>query len=179
LASALLNFLDDDELSADEGPVERSDDEDNADALDIFADVLQDVPTKRSRPKNSEDVKDWHPWPSKLVFVVALHQNTRFADHFIKACTIDILMHLPRSVFSHRQLDLLRWLLEVNGIDDVPSTTSMQNLNVILQKLHGIRTIPYDGAMGHRYYVNSLADIIAQVSCFVSILVFPADLNLI
>ncbi|KAJ7753154.1 hypothetical protein B0H14DRAFT_3096750 [Mycena olivaceomarginata] len=52
-------------------------------------------------------------------------------------------MHLPRSVFSQRQLDLYLWLLKVNNVDDVPSHT-------------------YEGALGHKYYVNSLAQIIAQ-----------------
>ncbi|KAJ7133509.1 hypothetical protein C8R44DRAFT_829315 [Mycena epipterygia] len=71
-------------------------------------------------------------------------------------------MHLPRSVFSHRQLDLFLWLLKVNNVDDVPSVKSMQTLNLALQKICGIESIAYDGALGHKYYVNSLAQIIAQ-----------------
>lgn len=72
-------------------------------------------------------------------------------------------MHLPRSVFSHRQLDILLWLLNVNGISDLPSIRGMQNLNKILQNMHGVSTLKYEGALGHTYYVNSLADIVAQV----------------
>lgn len=72
-------------------------------------------------------------------------------------------MHLPRSVFSHRQLDLFLWLLKVNNVDDVPSVKGMQSLNESLQKMCGIDSIPYNGALGHKYYVNSLAQIIAQV----------------
>ena len=72
-------------------------------------------------------------------------------------------MHLPRSVFSQRQLDLLLWLLEVNDVQDLPSPRSLKNLEVVMQKIHGVRTLSYDGALGHKYYVNSLADIIAQV----------------
>ncbi|KAJ7312338.1 hypothetical protein DFH08DRAFT_717753 [Mycena albidolilacea] len=71
-------------------------------------------------------------------------------------------MHLPRSVFSQRQLDLFLWLLKVNNIDDVLSVKSMQTINLDLQKICGIDSIPYDGALGHKYYVNSLAQIIAQ-----------------
>ncbi|KAJ7164737.1 hypothetical protein C8R43DRAFT_1086158 [Mycena crocata] len=78
-----------------------------------------------------------------------------------QTCTLDVLMHLPCSVFSHRQLELFIWLLKVNNIDDVPSVNSMQELNAMLQKLCGIQSIPYDGALG-KYYVNSLAQIIAQ-----------------
>lgn len=73
-------------------------------------------------------------------------------------------MHLPRSVFSQRQLDLFLWLLKVNNVDDVPSVKSIQGLNATLQKLCGIDSIAYDGALGHKYYVNSLSQIIAQVS---------------
>lgn len=73
-------------------------------------------------------------------------------------------MHLPRSVFSHRQLDLFLWLLKVNDIDDVPSVKTLQSLNASLQKMCGIESLPYDGALGHKYYVNSLSQIIAQVS---------------
>lgn len=72
-------------------------------------------------------------------------------------------MHLPRSVFSQRQLDLFLWLLKVNQVDDVPSVKAMQNLNAALQKMCGIDSIAYNGALGHKYYVNSLPQIIAQV----------------
>jgi hypothetical protein len=51
----------------------------------------------------------------------------------------------------------------VNNVDDVPSVKSMQTLNAMLQKMCGIDSIKYKGALGHTYYVNSLAQIIAQV----------------
>ncbi|KAJ7861865.1 hypothetical protein B0H13DRAFT_1454030, partial [Mycena leptocephala] len=47
-------------------------------------------------------------------------------------------------------------------VDDVPSVKSMQELNLMLQKLCGIESIAYNGALGHKYYVNSLAQIISQ-----------------
>ncbi|KAJ7596205.1 hypothetical protein C8J56DRAFT_1022550 [Mycena floridula] len=87
---------------------------------------------------------EWFPWGDKIT------------------CTLDILMHLPRSVFSHKQLDLFLWLLRVNGVQDVPSVKSMQAVNAALQSMCGIETLAYDGALGHRYHVNSLAQIIAQ-----------------
>ncbi|KAJ7195401.1 hypothetical protein B0H12DRAFT_1299784, partial [Mycena haematopus] len=92
--------------------------------------------------------KYWFPWPDRIT------------------CTLDILMHLPRSVFSHRQLDLFLWLLKVNKVADVPSVKSMQTLNAALQKMCGIDTILYNGALGHKYYVNSLPQIIAQARHF-------------
>ncbi|RDB27987.1 hypothetical protein Hypma_002121 [Hypsizygus marmoreus] len=59
-------------------------------------------------------------------------------------------------------LDLFLWLLKVNNVDDVPSVKTLQSVNASLQKMCGIDSIPYDGALGHRYYVNNLAQIIAQ-----------------
>ncbi|KAL6306470.1 hypothetical protein BKA93DRAFT_840752 [Sparassis latifolia] len=88
--------------------------------------------------------REWFPWHDRVT------------------CTLDILMHLPRSVFSQCQLDLFLWLLKVNGVDDVPSVKSMQSLNTALQKMCGIDSIAYKGALGHNYYVNSLPQIIAQ-----------------
>ncbi|KAF9064966.1 hypothetical protein BDP27DRAFT_1425263 [Rhodocollybia butyracea] len=38
----------------------------------------------------------------------------------------------------------------------------MKDLDSHLQKLYGIQTFKYKGALGHTYYVNSLADIISQ-----------------
>ena len=72
-------------------------------------------------------------------------------------------MHLPRSVFSRKQLDLFLWLLRINNVDEVPSTKSMQTMNKMLQNMCGIETIPFNGKLGHKYHVNSLAQILAQV----------------
>lgn len=77
-------------------------------------------------------------------------------------------MHLPRSVFSSSQLDILLWLLKVNGIRDVPSLRGIKKLNDLLQTMHGVKTFAYEGALGHKYYVNSLSDIIAQVNSVVT-----------
>lgn len=72
-------------------------------------------------------------------------------------------MHLPRSVFSQRQLDLLTWVLHINGISDVPSVKTLKNLEDGLQKICGIKTLSYEGALGHKYFMNSFADIVQQV----------------
>ena len=73
-------------------------------------------------------------------------------------------MHLPPSTFSHRQLDVLFWLLRVNNISiDTPSAKLIRNLEAWLQSIYGIRTLPYNGAFGNKFYVNSIADIISQV----------------
>ncbi|KAJ6569397.1 hypothetical protein B0H19DRAFT_1257049 [Mycena capillaripes] len=102
-------------------------------------------PPKRTRTQDEiASNRYWFPWPDRIT------------------CTLDILMHLPRSVFSQKQLDLFLWLLKVNHVEDVPSIKQMQKINLALQKICGIETIAYNGALGHKYFVNSLAQIIAQ-----------------
>jgi hypothetical protein len=73
------------------------------------------------------------------------------------------MMHLPRSSFSICQIDVMNWLLNANGISGTGSAASMRHLNKTLHGMCGIQTLPYDGALGNRFYVNSLVDIIAQV----------------
>ncbi|KAJ6614166.1 hypothetical protein B0H10DRAFT_176928 [Mycena sp. CBHHK59/15] len=51
-------------------------------------------PHKRRAQDQEETSRFWFPWPDRI------------------SCTLDILMHLPHSVFSHRQLDLFLWLLK-------------------------------------------------------------------
>ncbi|KAF7333089.1 hypothetical protein MVEN_02374000 [Mycena venus] len=151
IAEQLSQYFDMDPTSDDE-PEERSDEEGDEDELPeptVTVDngdeeeILHGEKRARTRD-HTQYSRQWYPWTDKIT------------------CTLDVLMHLPRSVFSHRQLELFLWLLKVNNVDDVPSVKSMQELNAMLQKLCGIETIAYDGALGNKYYVNSLGQIIAQ-----------------
>ncbi|EED83930.1 predicted protein [Postia placenta Mad-698-R] len=74
-------------------------------------------------------------------------------------CDEDSRMWFP---WHDRILDLFLWLLRVNDVDDVPSVKTMQSLNATLQRMCGIDTIAYKGALGHNYHVNNLAQIISQ-----------------
>jgi hypothetical protein len=65
-----------------------------------------------------------------LLLFIGLLSNYPF-----KECTVDILMHLPRSVFSTRQLDLFLWMLKVLGVDDTPSVKQMNDIDKKLQAL--------------------------------------------
>ncbi|KAK7021568.1 hypothetical protein R3P38DRAFT_3397021 [Favolaschia claudopus] len=110
-----------DELPAsDDESEERSEDE---------GPLVEPVePSATEAPLNgNESTRFWFPWRDRIT------------------CTLDILMHLPRSVFSQRQLDLFLWLLKVNEVNDVPSVKSMQTLNAALQKMCGV-----DSIMNHR-----------------------------
>ncbi|KAG8948452.1 hypothetical protein FRC03_000718, partial [Tulasnella sp. 419] len=54
------------------------------------------------------------------------------------SCSLDLLAHLPRSVFSEKQLDLLFWLLQINGVNHVPSVFVMKEDQKALQEMVGI-----------------------------------------
>ncbi|VDB95486.1 unnamed protein product [Peniophora sp. CBMAI 1063] len=78
------------------------------------------------------------------------------------AAVLDVLRHLPRSIFSDSQMETITWACTVLGLDDIPSVTWLKDLSDQLQKKHGIRTLRYKGALGNVYYCNSLMDQIAQ-----------------
>ncbi|KAG8961083.1 hypothetical protein FRC05_006389, partial [Tulasnella sp. 425] len=137
IATGLSRMLDGEvhlDEESDEGECERSDEE-------VESPVRDHVGQPEKPPSNTND---WFPWSDKL------------------SCTLDILMHLPRSAFSERQLDLLLWLLRMNGVNNLPSVRAMKNFQASLQKLCGIGTIKYSGALGHTYYANDLGSLIGQ-----------------
>jgi hypothetical protein len=87
-------------------------------------DDYNDHREKRARNRDhTQYSRQWHPWTDRIVGAF-IHFVWGRAKEF-QTCTLDILMHLPRSVFSHRQLELFLWLLKVNNVDDVPSVKSM------------------------------------------------------
>lgn len=50
------------------------------------------------------------------------------------------------------------------GLKDLPSDRIMDDIDRALQRMCGIQSIRYSGKLGHVYYVNDLAAIIAQVN---------------
>ncbi|KIK49825.1 hypothetical protein GYMLUDRAFT_253531 [Collybiopsis luxurians FD-317 M1] len=149
IAQAILQRFDDLAImnSDDEDEEMRSCDGDDPSPSDgeVGDYDTSDFPQKRARTVDKEATSQhWYPWQDRIT------------------CTLDILMHLPRSVFSQKQLDLFLWLLKVNGVSDVPSVKTMKSLNAALQKMCGIDSLCYKGALGNIYYVNSMAQIIAQ-----------------
>ncbi|KAI6104848.1 hypothetical protein EDD16DRAFT_1694562 [Pisolithus croceorrhizus] len=77
-------------------------------------------------------------------------------------CILDILHHLPCSLFSDVQLQVILWGLSILGVDNIPSTRVLKDFDNSLQSLYGIPSVHYQGALGHIYYVNYLPSIIAQ-----------------
>ncbi|KAF8148334.1 hypothetical protein K438DRAFT_1625608, partial [Mycena galopus ATCC 62051] len=86
----------------------------------------------------------WFPWPDK------------------ETCVLDILRHIPRCSFSKKQNAAIHWAMLALGLTDLPSDRVMDDIDKALQKMCGIQSIRYMGKLGHIYYVNDLAAIIAQ-----------------
>jgi hypothetical protein len=66
-------------------------------------------------------------------------------------------------VFSESELELMFWLLEVNGVENMPKIDKMKRFQEHMQRVAGFNSIKYEGALGNTYYVNDLGQIIAQV----------------
>lgn len=73
-------------------------------------------------------------------------------------------MHLPRSVFSEKQTELILWVLRVTGVNYVPSVKTLKDLQKRLQGIAGVESLECAGSLGHIYWVNDMRRIIAQVN---------------
>lgn len=82
----LESFLNDDLLfSDDDDAMSDSPDSNSGDDDSDAGGSVEEPAAKRSRAQNRlGSSADWFPYPDRI------------------ACTLDVLMHLPRSVFSHR-----------------------------------------------------------------------------
>ncbi|KAJ6547703.1 hypothetical protein B0H19DRAFT_1307421 [Mycena capillaripes] len=103
------------------------------------------VAGRQSRKVDPEATESpWFPWPDK------------------ETCVLDILRHIPRCSFSKKQNTAIHWAMLALGLKDLPSDRVMDDIDKALQKMCGIQSIRYSGKLGHIYYVNDLAAIIAQ-----------------
>ena len=80
----------------------------------------------------------------------------------LQGCVLNVLWHLPRSLFSDAQVETIIWACAALGVDELPSLETLKTIDKKLQALCGINTIRHDGQMGNLFYVNSLSNIIAQ-----------------
>ncbi|KAI6033066.1 hypothetical protein F5J12DRAFT_712181, partial [Pisolithus orientalis] len=67
--------------------------------------------------------------------------------------------HLPYSLFSDMQLQIILWGLMVLSIDHIPSIRNLKDLDSTLQMKYGVPSLCYQGLLGHIYYVNHLPSI--------------------
>jgi hypothetical protein len=77
--------------------------------------------------------------------------------------TLDTIANILRSAFSTKQIEMIFWFLKANGVSRIPSAKTLRSQNAVLHSMCAIRTLEYNGAFGHRYFINSLADTIRQV----------------
>ncbi|KAF9026503.1 hypothetical protein BDP27DRAFT_1376224, partial [Rhodocollybia butyracea] len=104
------NIDSDDELPEDDESIPSSPGIDPSEEMrgdDAFDPYATGGQSKRART-NAEN-KEWFPWPDRT------------------SCTLDILMHLPRSVFSTRQLDLFVFSAHDTLTCSRASTTSCEH----------------------------------------------------
>lgn len=59
-------------------------------------------------------------------------------------------------------MEIIAWGMFNLGVSDLPSTSGLKETVHTLQERYGIRTNRHEGALGHIYYTNSLADQISQ-----------------
>ncbi|KAG5633997.1 hypothetical protein H0H81_003978 [Sphagnurus paluster] len=100
--------------------------------------------TRSKRQVTDDPSNPYFPWPDR------------------QTCVLDILRHIPHSAFSQKQNETIHWAMQVLGVADLPSDRTMDDINRALQDLCGIESLRYDGALGHIYYSNDLAGILAQ-----------------
>jgi hypothetical protein len=60
-------------------------------------------------------------------------------------------------------MDLIALLLSINGVQNVPSLDQRKSDQKEFLSIGGIPTVRYQGALGHVYYANSIAQIVVQV----------------
>ncbi|KAJ3877317.1 hypothetical protein F5051DRAFT_440725 [Lentinula edodes] len=100
--------------------------------------------TQRSRRQPQSNNPAWFPWSDK------------------ETCILDILRHLPRSLFSDAQMDIILWGISSFGVSNAPSTDAAKRVSEYLQTLCGVKTERQKGPLGHVYYINQLAGLIRQ-----------------
>ncbi|KAK6991453.1 hypothetical protein R3P38DRAFT_3425765 [Favolaschia claudopus] len=139
LAHKLLEYLDADPVS-DDDQEERSDGEDDRDK------IQEPIWMMGMKMRTGESALG--PKTQWNIHVNGIHGRTGSLVHWMSSCT-----SLDQSSRT-ANLDLFIWLLKVNEVDDVPSVKMMQEVNVMLQSICGIDSIPYDGPLGHKYKVG-------------------------
>ncbi|KAL4078903.1 hypothetical protein V8B97DRAFT_2021242 [Scleroderma yunnanense] len=148
ITAALSNILDEDKLSDEETGSQEEDERSEYRAEDISIE-----------PGNGMFIANFNS-KSRTVDVVPSERDSGMKSDGSMATSQDNEW-FPWPNKLH-QVDLLTWILDVNGVQDVPSVKTLKTLEDGLQKICGIETLPFTGAFGHKYYMNSFSDIICQ-----------------
>ncbi|KAJ4481358.1 hypothetical protein C8R41DRAFT_922309 [Lentinula lateritia] len=143
LAEELHAWLLEDSVSDDSEPENQEQDEVDLDVPEELETFLN-FGAQRSRRRQRIDNPAWFPWSDK------------------ETCILDVLRHLPRSLFSDAQMDIILWGIASFGVSNAPSTDAAKSVGEYLQTLCGIKTERQKGPLGHVYYINQLAGLIRQ-----------------
>ncbi|KAL1947759.1 hypothetical protein VTO73DRAFT_13483 [Trametes versicolor] len=133
---------------SDPEPAERDDEDISRSNAYPYTDapdpLASGIPRENTRAQGRAEDPEWYPWPDK------------------PTCVLDILRHLPRSLFSDSQMETILWCLDIFGIDHRPSLAVLKTVDTMLQSYCGIESIRYEGPLGHIYYANDLGAILGQ-----------------
>ena len=114
--------------------------------------LLQNVRPKEFGLYNKDG--DWFPWASKSVSHGRwIYRGFESYWSQLKECVMDMLCHLPRSIFSDKEMASISWAMNVLGASNVPSESRTKAMMKGLQIACGIETIRYQGALGHIFYL--------------------------
>lgn len=120
--------------------------------------------TRRESRTEADPV--WYPWLDRIVSASLVQWWVSLGWTYnaeFQTCVLDIVRHLPRSLFSDNQMEILLWSLAVMGVDERPSLAMLKAVDDLLQQHCGIESIRYKGPLGHVYYANDIGSIMAQV----------------
>lgn len=121
---------------------ERSNAESSSDSYD--AGLSSHLASRSKRKVSDNPDTPFFPWPDR------------------ETCVLDILRHIPRCAFSRKQNETIHWAMLALGVTNLPSDRIMDDIDRALQEVCGIESLRYKGALGHIYYTNDMAGIIAQ-----------------
>ncbi|KAL0569380.1 hypothetical protein V5O48_012589 [Marasmius crinis-equi] len=152
LSNKLVDFLENDgqviaeaEEPSDSSTESDMEEESELDAIDVLrAGCVRNVLRPRTVAGQNHNSNLWYPWPDR------------------ETCVLDILRHIPRCAFSRKQNEAIHWAMLALGLQNLPSSRVMDTIDMELQSLCGIRTIRHEGKLGHVYYTNDFAGIVAQ-----------------
>lgn len=86
---------------------------------------------------------------------IGAYSSTSAITHLtcVQACTLDIASNLQRRAYSDGDVELMLWLLQMNGVADVPSLNQMKADQEFLDEVAGVEVKSFTGSFGHTYYM--------------------------
>ncbi|KAJ7176536.1 hypothetical protein C8R46DRAFT_1213111 [Mycena filopes] len=134
----------------------------NEPTVDVDSDAKPGERSDIDSVASSDHEQEYHPAPKRRVINLENPGSKWFPWPDKETCVLDILRHVPRCSFSKKQNTAIHWAMLALGLRDLPSDRVMDDIDKVLQPLCGIQSIRYSGKLGHVYYTNDLAAIIAQ-----------------